>query len=177
MDKEYEWSPQTQYHTGSVFNVHGIRQHQIQHPASNDIGGTNLPLNMYAQQNFEGGRSESPPLPPHSLPAAKKIRTGRPRKMSAETAVEWTDELTEHLINLWQEHEVLYKVTHPSYHIKDENSKEIQNIINKIQEDTGQLLTSSQILGKLQSLKTYFCKERGKSRTKGGKGTGNRHRI
>ena len=159
MDKEYEWSPQTQYHTGFVFNVHGIRQHQIQHPASDHIGGTNLPLNMYVQQNFEGGRSKSPPLPPHSLPAAKKICTGHPRKMSAETAIEWRDELTEHLINLLQEHEVLYKVTHPNCHIKDENSKAIQNIINEIQEDTGQLLTSSQILGTFQSLNIYFCKE------------------
>ena len=88
-----------------------------------------------------------------------------------EATVEWTDELTEYLINLWQEHEVLYKVTQAEYPVKEENTRAIESIIRKIQEDTGKVLTSSQILAKFQSLKSYFCKERGKAR--GGKGTGN----
>ena len=90
-------------------------------------------------------------------------KRGRPKKPAeqAEPVYNWPDESIFYLIELWKNREILYNPRHPKYHIKEENTNAIQEICELFQE-RGIILTAEQINKKLTTLKSYYCKERGK---------------
>jgi len=76
-------------------------------------------------------------------------------------SIEWSDEATEALIELWQTKDELFCRNHPYFYAKDYKDRAIEQIRVKM-EEKGFHTTTNQILGKIQSLRTYFCSQRAK---------------
>ena len=95
--------------------------------------------------------------PPQQQQGKKR---GRPNKQ-ADPTFNWSDEATASLIELWHNHEVLFNSRHPAYHIRDEKSKALE-IVKESLAELDVVVSVKDITNKFQSLRTYFCKERGK---------------
>lgn len=89
----------------------------------------------------------------------RKNTRGRPKKQ-IET-LEWSDEATETLIELWKTKGELFSKQHPHFYVRDMKDKAVEYIKDELSK-RGYNVTSNQILSKFQSLRTYFCSQRTK---------------
>ena len=86
---------------------------------------------------------------------------------------EWSDEEVFLLIDAWREINQLYNVKHPKYHLKDERTKNLRLLAEKLYEKNVEA-TLPQISKKMLSLKNHFSSEKRKveaSSKKSGSGT------
>ena len=77
------------------------------------------------------------------------------------TNKEWSDEEILLLIDAWRETDQLYNVKHPKYHLKDERTKNLRLLTEKLSEKNVET-TISQISKKMLSLKNHFSSEKRK---------------
>ncbi|KAF4115304.1 hypothetical protein G5714_002793 [Onychostoma macrolepis] len=64
----------------------------------------------------------------------------------------WTEEMEEHLIELWQEHECLYDISTEMYHNRAEKEKRWTEIANALQQPVEDVKTRA------VSLRTQYCR-------------------
>ena len=99
---------------------------------------------------------------------------GRPKFNDTINAnKEWSDEEVFLLIDAWREINQLYNVKHPKYHLKDERTKNLRLLAEKLYEKNVEA-TLPQISKKMLSLKNHFSSEKRKveaSSKKSGSGT------
>lgn len=131
-----------------------MRRNEEQEQATPDLNNINMSEELYLEIKTDEPLDESITNPT----PAKKGR-GRPKKHME--SIEWSDAATETLIELWQTKEELFCRNHPYFYAKDYKDKAIEAIRSQM-EARGYHTTTNQILGKIQSLRTYFCSQRAK---------------
>ena len=87
---------------------------------------------------------------------------GRPKSNGTINAnKEWSDEEIFLLIDAWRKIDQLYNVKHPKYHLKDERTKNLRLLAEKLSEKSIEA-TILQISKKMLSLKNHFSSEKRK---------------
>ena len=87
---------------------------------------------------------------------------GRPKYNGTFNAnKEWSDEEIFLLIDAWRETDQLYNVKHPKYHLKEERTKNLRLLAEKLSEKSIEA-TIPQISNKMLSLKNHFSSEKRK---------------
>ena len=91
-----------------------------------------------------------------------KRQHGRPKSNGTVNAnKEWSDEEIFLLIDAWREIDQLYNVKHPKYHLKEERTKNLRLLTEKLSEKNVEA-TIPQISKKMLSLKNHFSSEKRK---------------
>ena len=112
-------------------------------------------------------------------PASTQRKRGRPSKEATAPSKskragekrEWADNETSSLINFWRDEECLYNSKCEAFSDRDERNKAVGRISEKL-EELGISATTSQILEKLTSLRSYYSGQRGKERSSQSSGSG-----
>ncbi|KAF5302628.1 hypothetical protein FQR65_LT19092 [Abscondita terminalis] len=74
----------------------------------------------------------------------------------------WTQDITKILISLWEQHKILYVVTHKDYHNKTERQVALQEITKYLNECTNSSWTLLEVSKKIHGLRTQYLSERNK---------------
>lgn len=90
----------------------------------------------------------------------------KPRKM---TSADWNKPSLEILLNVYRDHPILYDMRHPKYYAKVERQKALNTIIEML-DDHRPGTTTSDILKKIQTMRTQFGQEFSKVRKAQSKG-------
>eukprot|EP00794_Sanderia_malayensis_P016261 gene16261-17905_t len=101
-----------------------------------------------------------------SAPISKQKKKNKSTESARKKEVakfDWSDDLVEDLITEWQQHTVLFDVSHPEYHLKDKRRIAIEKVIGQLEERGVDPVPSwEETNRKMNSLRGYFVAERNK---------------
>ena len=110
------------------------------------------PLDGYVSDDACSKRSSQPVDTPVHL----EISTGG-RKKKVKVDFQWKEDMIYYIINQWQQNPLLYNVHHPQYYDKNKRTSALDNIIlNMSLREFHPLPTTTQLLEKMNGLRTYF---------------------
>ena len=103
--------------------------------------------------------------------STRKRARGRPAN-AIKKDIEWEDDETRALIELWSKEPILYNAKHPQHHIKSEKERAINRIINGLKEGVGLEVDDAQVVAKMTSLRSYYSAQKNKEKSSKASGVG-----